>query len=233
MITLPERLKLKSEVYRKLLDQFEFDMRVASPGIIQSFNATSQTVTVKVALREKINLNGNLAWEEIPVLVDVPVFMPRAGNYVLTMPVTAGDECLVIFGDACMDAWWQSGGIQNQIDRRRHDLSDGFALLGVWSQPKKISGYSTSTTQLRNLSGDTYAEIDGTTVNVIAASEVNVSAPTVNVDGSGEVNVTSPSVNIGNSAVVIGSNTTIDSRIFLQHEHNGVEPGNGTTGGVV
>ena len=233
MITLPERLKLKSEVYRKLLDQFEFDMRVASPGIIQSFNATSQTVTVKVALREKINLNGNLTWEEIPVLVDVPVFMPRAGNYVLTMPVTAGDECLVIFGDACMDAWWQSGGIQNQIDRRRHDLSDGFALLGVWSQPKKISGYSTSTTQLRNLSGDTYAEIDGTTVNVIAASEVNVSAPTVNVDGSGEVNVTSPSVNIGNSAVVIGSNTTIDSRIFLQHEHNGVEPGNGTTAGVV
>lgn len=168
MLTIPERLGKDFEVFRKLLDQFGARLRVAAPGIIQSFDATTQTATVQLAIREKINIDGDLSWEEIPELVDVPVYMPRAGNFVLTMPVTDGDECLVVFGDNCMDAWWQSGGIQNQVDRRRHDLSDGYALVGIWSQPRKVSGYSTAAAQLRNLDGDVKVEITDSAVNIKA-----------------------------------------------------------------
>lgn len=202
-----------------MLEQFGAGLRVAAPGIIKAFDSAKQTVVVQIAIRERINLNGNLSWEEISVLVDVPIFMPRAGEYILTMPVTIGDECLVIFGDNCMDAWWQSGGIQNQVDKRRHDLSDAFAFLGIWSQPKKISGYSTNSTQLRNLDGDTYVEIKDTVINIISAKDINISA-------DADINIT------GGGQVVIGDATTIDDRVFMDHVHTGVEPGGGLTGGV-
>ncbi len=155
--------------------------RVAIPGIIQSFDAAAQTVTVRPALREKLNLDGSEQWVEIPLLVDVPVALPRAGGYALTLPIQAGDECLVVFGDMCMDGWWQSGGVQNQVECRRHDLSDGFAIVGIWSQPRVLSNYSTSSAQLRNEDGTAYVEISGSTINIVGGV-VNIKAGTVNIN---------------------------------------------------
>ena len=86
----------------------------------------------------------------LPELLDVPVVLPRAGDYVITLPIRPGDECLVVFADQCIDAWWQSGGVQNQMDRRRHDLSDGFAILGVWSQPRRLNNYDSDGLRLLN-----------------------------------------------------------------------------------
>ena len=197
MITLPERLHNPMEVYRKLLDQFGADLRVACPGIVESFDATAQTATVNVALREKINIDGNLEWTDIPTLVDVPVLFPRAGGYAITFPVQAGDECLVIFCDLCIDAHWQSGGVQNQIDKRRHDLSDGMAIITGTSQPNRLSNVSNSTFQIRNNEGTALMEISGTTVNIL------------------------------------GGTVNIMNRNFMQHTHSGVQPGGGSTGGVV
>lgn len=212
MISLPERASIQTEAYRKLLDNFGFKTRVASPGIIQSFDATKQTVTVQLALNEKIVVDGVQTWETIPLLVDVPILMPRAGGFTLTMPVTIGDECLVVFSDCCFDAWWQSGGIQNQIDRRRHDLSDGFAILGVWSQPRVISGYSTDSAQLRS--------DDGTSVVEVKANEINITAPTINIAGASLVNIEAD------------ENTRIEGRVFMDHQHKDVLKGNELSGGV-
>lgn len=156
-------------------------LRVCVPGIVQSFDAAAQTVTVQPALREKICPDGNEAWVDLPLLVDVPIVVPRAGGYALTLPVQPGDECLVVFGDMCMDGWWQSGGVQNQVECRRHDLSDGFAILGVWSQPRVIPGYSTGSAQLRNNAGTAYVELAGDTINIVG-STVNIKAGRVNIN---------------------------------------------------
>lgn len=184
MININERVP--SEERQSYLDAraTSIKLRVASPGIIRSFDPVEQTVTVQLALREKLNLDGNEKWVDIPLLVDVPIVIPRAGGYCLTLPVAPGDECLVIFGDCCMDAWWQSGGVQNQIDCRRHDLSDGFAILGCWSQPRTVPNYSTTSTQLRNESGSAYVEIAG--------DNINIKGGLVNIQG-GEVHINDPS----------------------------------------
>lgn len=155
--------------------------RVCMPGIIQSFDAAAQTVTVQPALREKMLADGNESWIDIPLLVDVPIVVPRAGGYALTLPIQAGDECLVVFGDMCMDGWWQSGGVQNQVECRRHDLSDGFAIIGVWSQPRVIPGYSTGSAQLRNDAGSAYVELAGDTINIVGGT-VNIKAGRVNIN---------------------------------------------------
>lgn len=182
MIPLSELMPDRRQNQENFARERENNLRVASPGIIQSFDPEEQTVTVQLAIREKrLKNDGTEEWLDIPQLVDVPVVFPRAGGYVLTFPVKAGDECLVVFGDACMDAWWQSGGVQNQIDCRRHDLSDGYAILGPWSQPRRISNYSTSSVQLRNESGSAYIELSGDTVN-IAGGVINIKGGRVNIN---------------------------------------------------
>lgn len=208
MLKINERTNDRIEYQKRLLDSLNIGLRVAAPGIIQSVNYEKQTCTVQLAIRERLNFNGNLQWTEIPLLPDVPLFVYSGGGYSLTLPVAAGDDCLVVFGDNCIDAWWQNGGIQNQVERRRHDLSDGFAIVGFKSQPSVVSGFSGSSAQLRNASGSACIEISGNTINISAAN--------VNVNGK----------------TVINGGTTIDGKNFLGHTHSGVESGGSDTGGV-
>ncbi len=174
MPKLNERTQDPVELYQRFRDVIAAGLRVAAPGIIQSVDYEKQTCTVQLAIREKLNFNGNLEWVEIPLLLDVPFFIYSGGGYCVTLPVKKDDECLVVFGDNCMDAWWQSGGIQNQIERRRHDLSDGFAIVGFRSQPGVVRNYSPNTLQLRNASGSAYIEIDGDNINIIASGNVRI-----------------------------------------------------------
>ena len=103
----------ESDKYRALAEKISSEIRVAAPGIIQAYNAATNTATVQLAIRERVSQpDGTSADTAIPMLLDCPVMMPRGGGYALTFPVAAGDECLVIFADSCIDAWWQSGGIQ-------------------------------------------------------------------------------------------------------------------------
>jgi hypothetical protein len=143
----------------RMLKQLLYALRTAMPCIVQSFDSATQTVTVLPAVMEKMytNQGGFQAATDIPwdkPFGKIPVVFPKAGGLALTMPVQAGDECLVVFADMCIDQWWQAGGANNvQIEKRRHDLSDGFAIMGVWSQPNLISDYNTSAAELRTLDG--------------------------------------------------------------------------------
>ena len=210
MQNVAERTQNQLEQQTRILESFGYDLRVACPAIVKSVDYTRQTLTCQPAIRERMHdRKGNLSWLEIPELLDVPFMVYSGGGYCLTLPIKPGDDCLVIFGDNCMDGWWQNGGVQNQVEMRRHDLSDGFAIVGFRSQPGVVAGYSSDTAQLRNASGDACIEIAGSTINIKA----------------GSINITGGSVNIGGS-------TTIDGKAFLPHTHSGVVPGGANTGGV-
>jgi len=192
---------------------------VALPAIIQSFDATKCTCTAQPAIQALIRQeDGTQKYVNMPLLVDVPVLFPNAGIFMLSFPVTQGDECLVIFADRCIDNWWNSSGIQPQVtnqgvgELRFHDLSDGLAILGPFSKPNVPSGISTSTVQLRTKDGATYLEID-------ASGNCNIHA----------------NVNITGNLVVSGTTTgTGDGRFngihVSAHRHTGVQTGGGTTG---
>lgn len=244
MLTLSERTHDNIEQIFKMQDALGFDLRVAAPGIIQSVDFMRQTCTVQLAIRERLNDNGNLSWDEIPLLLDVPFFIYSGGGYCVTLPISPGDDCLVVFGDNCIDAWWQNGGVQNQVERRRHDLSDGFAIVGFRSQPQVVPGYSPSTAQIRNKAGDTYVEISGDTINIKAAGGVNIdsgssvsvsSANNMKIDSGAALNMSSQAGSTfsgANISIGSGGNTVIDGKNFLGHVHSGVQSGGGNTGGV-
>jgi hypothetical protein len=176
MITVAERIGSEYEFHERLGKKWGTDLRVAMPGIVQSFDPIEQTVTVQSVIKERIvDGEGNVSMVNLPLLLDVPIVIPRAGGYALTMPINQGDECLVIFSDMCIDAWFSQGGIQVQAEQRRHDLSDGFAILGTWSQPKRIAGYSTDSAQLKSETG--------TSVIDIKPNEINITSSVVKING--------------------------------------------------
>jgi hypothetical protein len=58
------------------------------------------------------------------MLPAVPVFMP------VPFEVHPGDACLVVFADADIDGWLETGEPQETKSARKHSLSDGFAFVG-------------------------------------------------------------------------------------------------------
>lgn len=219
MISISERLNDESDLIRKFLGQHEFNLRVACPGIIKSFDSDTQTAEVRPAIKEKVVIDGIIQWRELPLLVDVPVVFPRAGGFSLTFPIIEGDECLVIFGDSCIDAWWQSGEVQNPIEQRRHDLSDGFAILGPWSQPKKILNYSVLNVQLRNELGTSVIEIDplgniiisGLPTLTLAGPLINLLCEALTMNGE-PLSMGGPALynNVGGNSFVLNGDGSID-----------------------
>lgn len=175
MRTVDERNSSTEGGIKAAKEALRNELRVAMPGIVKGWDAGTQTVTVQLAIREKIINAGAEEEVQIPLLVDVPIVMPRAGGYSLVFAPKPGDECLVVFADSCIDGWYQSGGVQSQVDNRRHDLSDGFAILGCWSQVNKPK-IPSSGARLQNDDGTAGISINGNVVNIFGSVRINGSS---------------------------------------------------------
>jgi hypothetical protein len=161
--SLQQRLDNSADAYKAIAKAVMNRLRVAMPGIINSFDSVRQTVNVDIAVYDRIqpNLSAGIPTYspqtgdvKIPTLLDVPLCIPRAGNFADTIPVVQGDECLVVFADMCINQWFDNGGFNNvQQVIRRHNLSDAFAILAPTSQPKKLADYSTTAREIRTLDG--------------------------------------------------------------------------------
>lgn len=209
------RAELRNDTEEAL--RLAFDGRLSMlwtsfPGIVTSVDLEKNTCAVQPAIQGVIeDDNGGTTFVNLPVLVDVPIVWPKAGGFVLTFPLAANDEVLVHVASRCIDAWWQSGGIQKPMEARMHDLSDGFAYPGISSQPNVVANVSSTAVQLRDLAGTKYIEIN--------ASGIKLKASTINVEGNlvvtGQVTAGTPAVNL------------------TSHHHTGVTSGPSNTGGPV
>lgn len=220
--------------------------RSAAPGVIQSFDPATVTCVVSLSLKANYSGRGNATSEiapELPLLVDVPVIFPRGGGVTLTFPINAGDECLVVFADRCIDFWWQNGGSQERVDNRMQDLSDAFVIPGPQSQAQKISGISPSAAQLRTDDGAAFIELDPGShrVTVTTPGKLTATAQETTVNGpvvfNGPVTFNSTiTQSEGKGDASFGGNINAKGdikagNISLQgHAHGGVETGSGSTG---
>lgn len=190
---ITERLHSEEEQQRAAAFNNAAQLRVAIPGIIESFDADRQTVSVQPAITENIQLGEEAAKStKLPILTDIPICFPRAGGYSVTLPIAKGDECLLVFADMCIDGWWQSGGVQDQMETRRHDLSDAFALIGVTSQARKLNDYSKDKLQIRTDDNGIVWELDKESGSVSIKCKGDFS-----VNASGKVTIKGSNVNVG------------------------------------
>ncbi len=132
---------------RSALDGRQVGMWTALPGIIESVDFETMTCVVQPTIQAVVvDENGNESPEDLPTLHDVPIVFPKGGGFLVTMPLAVGDEVLVVFSSRCIDAWFQSGGVQQAMEARMHDLSDGFAIPGPAEFPASSSFSSTGAT---------------------------------------------------------------------------------------
>lgn len=233
------------EAMRIALDGRQSSLWTAMPGLIVSVDYAKMTCSVQPAIQGTIsNPDGTTENVNLPVLVDVPIVYPGAKGYVLTFPLTAGDEVLVVFASRCIDSWWQSGGIQKAAEFRMHDLSDAFAIPGPRSVPNVVPSISSTGMVLRNEAGTVYVEIasDGkvkivTTAGLTVAGDTTITGNLIVSGNISGTNIAASGVLSGASAAIVGSLTaggvSIAGVPFGSHIHSGVTVGVGNTGGVV
>jgi len=214
-------------------------MVVAGSGGSSSFNPAKMTVSAQPTVQARVKTpTGEWIPATLPVHPDCPVIFPGGGGFYLTFPLAVGDEGLLVYASRCIDAWWQSGGIQPQAEVRMHDLSDGFFLPVCFSNPNVPPDISTNSVQLRSKDGSTYVEIgSGQIVNIVAPGGAKLIGNlevtgTVKADGletgAAGLNVTG---NIHATGTVTGDvDIVADGKSFNVHIHGGVQSGSGDTG---
>ncbi|MBP1034039.1 translation initiation factor IF-2 [Serratia fonticola] len=244
-VSLQSQIGGKQQADQALAESISSNIRVAIPGVIQSFDPDSVTCVVLPAVKGyEADSNGKRVPLDLPLLVGVPVIFPRGGGVTLTFPVNVGDECLVVFADRSVDFWWQSGGVQEPVSDRQHHLADGFALVGPQSQAKKISGISTSAAQFRSDDGSTYLEIDPTSkkMKIVAPGGLEVITPLAEFSMAVTVNglfsfmggmvgsaISGTAATITGVVKFVGQVFGNGKRIDETHKHGGVERGDGKT----
>lgn len=207
------------------LDGLQSKIWTSLPGQIISYDAAKRTASVQVTIQaQKRDAAGKWVNVTMPPLLDCPVSWPRGGGYGCTFPLAENDEGMVHFSARCIDAWWQSGGIQPQAEFRMHDLSDGMFVPGICSVPNVPAETSENTARFWAEDGSMYVELDKNTgsVRAKAPTKIVLDAPTVEI--TGDVAMQDGDINLVNGDVTAGV-------IKLKtHRTSGVTVGPGTSG---
>lgn len=180
-----QTINSQSQIDQNNAADIMFRIRCAIPAIIQSYDPVTNTVEAQPAIRERLVLeDGSIQYLNLPLLINVPVVFPSSGSASITFPIGKGDECLIIFSDLAIDNFWTSGSVQNPIEVRRHDLSDGIAIpcsLSVTRARGAGNGMNIQGSPVTIKSGQSSVEVTATTIKVIQGET------SVTVDGTSTV----------------------------------------------
>ena len=148
---------------KDLLDLLRKDiflnLNVHHIGVVQSFDIDNQTAQVTIAYPKtyyKLNSKTNQydpVQVDYPVLLDCPIISLGGGNAAVTLPITAGDECLVLFNDRNFNNWWNGGAGAQVATARLHSFADAIILVGLRSSGNILANYDPNRGVLRGISG--------------------------------------------------------------------------------
>lgn len=187
------------------------DLHTAMPAIIISYNHENRTVKAQPAIKRVFSDGfGVVGAINLPPCIDVPVVFPSGGGYELTFPVKAGDECLLVFAERCIDGWYSSGDTSPPMDYRHHDLSDAFAIVGV----KSLANKKPAKTDGVRLGSDN--------------NRVDIEDEAVTIQ-SGEARLTLTNESLNCNVDIICPNVITDRMSLNDHIHTGVDVGTANT----
>lgn len=184
------------EALRTVLDSVRKRLYTALPVRVTADSEDGHTVSLESTIKgQKIGKDGKTEFVDLPGFDKVPIRFASGGGATLTHPVKKGDEGLIIFACRPIDTWHQSGGVQQPVNTRMHDLSDGFYIPGVRSDPRKIEKYSKDSVQLRSDDGKHFVDLHPKNGTITMSVDDGKHVTTVSKD-SGISHKSSVAVNI-------------------------------------
>lgn len=116
-----------AQVIKQAIEARLCDVHVSLPGRILSYDKSTNKAKVQLEVK-RTYISGESV--DIPPLVDVPVWWPRAGKSFLHLPLRAGHKVQVIFSERSIEEWKQNGSGVAPLSTRKFSLSDAWALPG-------------------------------------------------------------------------------------------------------
>lgn len=203
------------------------------PARVVSFDSVTQTVVAEPMISAE-TVDGQRV--PLPPAADVPILQLGGGQFVITFNPVAGDPCLLLVSDRCIDAWYETGENRVPADFRQNDLSDCLAIVGFRPKPQAITNW---------MGGCTIRKVDGSYF-INLADNGNVTVQALKLSVISENSEFSGNVKIGKTLYVTGGTTFIgdvdggnaiarfkDAVIanitYSGHKHGGVQTGSGVT----
>ncbi len=201
--------------FEALFNRLSSRIRVAMPGNIEGFDPSSQRASVTPGIKMKQIIDGKAEYHDMPKILNAPVVFPFYGQgaaTTITVPIKAGDPCLILFFDRSPDFYLQKG----QADRpdgaasedtttpRCHALTDAVVIPGLITDNHVIPNYSEDSIVIRNKDGDKFIKFhpdeaiemdDGTAKMKISHGDVTIDQATrVAVKSTGPISLQTPDV---------------------------------------
>ncbi|WP_449411096.1 Gp138 family membrane-puncturing spike protein [Methylobacterium komagatae] len=172
-----------TETLEALADDLAARVRISLPVKLTK-DSDGHTVALQPLIKAVQKApDGKVSLVSLPVISDIPIQHGGGGGVTVTHPHKEGDEGVFLFSHRSLDAWWQQGGEQPQIDARMISHSDGFYLPNVRSTPRKLSNVSTTSTQIRSDDGKHFSDWNPTTGTISHSVDGGKHVSTVSKDG--------------------------------------------------
>ena len=124
------------DILNRTKQDIAYNLNCVQIGTIVSYNASKNTAQVKINFQRQLPSNEIV---DYPLLQDAPVFYLSGSSSFISMPISAGDTCLILFNDRDIDTWWLTGETNVPASDRAHSLSDALVLVGVRPQAKPLA----------------------------------------------------------------------------------------------
>ena len=118
-----------SQVISDAIEARLIDVHTMLPGKFVKYDAATQKADVQPLIKRKFS-NGTVV--ELPVITDVTVLTYRTTEVFISLPIKAGDLCMLVFAERSIDRWLSEGGSVDPQDSRKFDLSDAVAYPGLY-----------------------------------------------------------------------------------------------------
>lgn len=175
-----------STVMRKAFDNFMQDVATSTVGHILAFDPTTQLAQVQIGI-VRVTVTGE-TFEPAPI-VECPVYFAGGGGFVMEHQIDPLDECVILFGQRCIDGWRETGGVAENPILRLHDKNDAMVLPGMRSRPNVITDFANDGIRIRNADASAYVWLksDGTCeikASTLMHNGVNIGATHTHAQGT-------------------------------------------------
>lgn len=243
------------EVLPTLLKTSFYEMRkevnTVHVGYVAAFDPATQLAQAQIGIAG-IDAEGKKFTHS--VIAECPVYFMGGKNFMIQHEVKAGDECIILFAQRCIDDWMRTGGIADQSIMRFHDKNDALIIVGLRSQQTVIQNFVNDGVIIRNqamsvqvhVASNNSVTIKNNSGSIVlgANGDVNINGVIIKADGTmttpktitASGAVTAPSFTAsGGGTMTAGTiastgDVTASGISLKSHVHTGVTAGGSNTG---